>query len=394
MSIKPQYLSNTIITKLRKTCAIISILSLILSLILIKLDPSYSFASYLTSFTYFISLSLGAFFLVIIFNLTRAGWSVALRRLAEFLMNNYLLFLILFIPLLFGIHSLYHWSHADAVLHDHLLQVKQPYLNTPFFILRSIIYFSVWIWLSKQFFNRSTQQDVSANVQLTADSQRQSTYAILLYALTITFASIDWIMTLTPHWYSTMFGVYFFAGSVASALSALSLFAIILRRNGYLTSFISIEHFHDLGKLIYGFVIFWAYTGFSQYFLIWYANIPEETEFYIARSVGSWADLSLFLAIGHFAIPFFLFMSKHMKRNLKVHSAIVLWILFMHFVDIFWMIMPTFRKTGFSLTLLDLSFFVFMGSLVIGYLASQFKNISLIAYNDPRIKESINFENV
>ena len=298
------------------------------------------FLSYLVSFMFFLTLSLGALFFILMHYLSQAGWSVALRRIPEHLMANLPVMLFLFIPLLFGIHELYEWSHPEEVLKDPLLQVKAPYLNTPFFIVRSAIAFIVWVLLARLFFKRSTMQDITAEPKLTKILRKVSAPSILLFGITVTFTAIDWIMSLTPHWYSTMYGVYIFAGATVGSLSVMSLTLLILRKNGFLKDIVNVEHYHDLGKLLYGFNIFWAYIAFSQYFLIWYANIPEETEFFMHHFHGGWKYVAILLSVGHFGIPFILCMSRHVKRNLTTHGIMAGWLLIMHFVDIYWLIKP------------------------------------------------------
>ena len=244
-------------------------------------NPHQFFFSYLSVFMMFLTLTLGALFFVLIQFLVRAGWSIGFRRIAENIMQNSGLMALLFVPIILGIHHLYHWSHPAEVAKDLLLQAKSAYLNIPFFIIRAFVFFGIWIGLSRAFYKKSTEQDNSGNPDNTAKMQKYSTFGILLFALSITFSGIDWVMSITPHWYSTMIGVYFFAGAAVVSLSSMSLIALILRKNGYLKDVLTVEHFHDLGKLLYGFNVFWAYIAFSQYFLIWYSNIPEETVFYL-----------------------------------------------------------------------------------------------------------------
>jgi len=387
------YFNDKVSSLLIKSCFGMAIFGGVLSLILMKTGSYHFYSSYLISFIYLLTLSLGALFLILIFHLTRAGWSVVVRRIVEHFMQNIGLLGLLFIPIAFGMEALFEWTHVTLILKDHLIQAKTPYLNVPFFLIRAGLYFGIWIVLSRRFFKWSVQQDESGDPDLTARSQKQSTYGVLLFALTISFASFDWIMSLSPHWYSTIFGLYVFAGSVVCALCATSAMALFFRRYGVLSEIITVEHFHDLGKLIYGFVIFWAYIGFSQYFLIWYANIPEETEWFLLRNVGSWHSLSLLLAVGHFAIPLVLFMSRHMKRNLLFHFVMVKWILLMHFVDVFWMIMPTFRPDGFDLQWLDISVYLTLAGLFFGVMFVRMKKYCLYPIKDPRLEESLNFEN-
>ena len=244
------------------------------------------FFSYLVAFCYFLSLAIGGLFFVIVQFATRAGWSVVVRRVAEHLMSTLPLFVPLFIPIAIGLHELYHWTHAEAVSTDPLLTAKSPYLNERGFYFRAAAYFAVWVTLARLFHARSIKQDSSGDVGLTKKMQVLSGPAIALFAFTVTFAAFDWIMSLDPHWYSTMFGPYFFAGAVVSEFALLAVLHILLQRAGGFGQ-VNAEHYHDLGKLLFGFTVFWAYIAFSQFMLIWYSNIPEETLWYAHRG-GPW----------------------------------------------------------------------------------------------------------
>jgi hypothetical protein len=280
------------------------------------------FHAYLVSFCYFLSLALGALFFVALQHLTRSGWSVVVRRLAEGIAATLPVLAVLCIPVLLGMHDLYHWTHSDAVAGDSLLQWKQPYLNTPFFIVRVVVYFVVWTLLAWFFLTASVRQDATGDVRLTLRMQAASAPAMVLYAITVTFAAFDLLMSLDPHWYSTIFGVYYFAGSVVGFFALLALVVYLLQRAGRLTRAITIEHYHDLGKLIFAFVVFWAYIAFSQYLLIWYANIPEETVWYLRRQSGSWAAVSLVLLFAHFVVPFVALLSRVSKRRKSLLAAV------------------------------------------------------------------------
>jgi len=389
MKVSGNPLSGPLADKLPKIATIVGVLGLIASFVYYTQDHHRFFYSYLTSFVFFLSLSLGGMFFVIIQHLTRAGWSVVVRRLAEHLMKNVGLLAILFVPVLFGLHDLYHWTHAEEVLKDYLLQVKAPYLNIPFFVARVVLFFGIWIWVARKFFNLSVAQDSSGDHSLTLKMQKASTYGILLFGLSLTFSMVDWVMSITPHWYSTMFGVYFFAGSAMAALAAISLLALILRRAGFLQDIIRTDHYHDLGKLLYGFIVFWAYVAFSQYFLIWYANIPEGTSWYGLHFAGSWNTVAQVLVLGHFALPFIGFMSKHMRRNLKVQAVVVVWMLAMQFVDIYWVIMPNIDKSGFHASWGDIACFLGIGGLFVAVLFARMRTVSLVPVQDPRLPESL-----
>lgn len=366
---------------------------LFVSLILFFLDKHHFFFSYLTSFSFFLTLTLGSMFIVLLQYVTTAGWSVLVRRVPELFMNNIYIIALFFIPILFGMHDLYHWTHLEDVMNDHILQVKRPYLNTFFFIVRMIVYFSLWCWISKKFFSNSVSQDDTGDHKVTLNLQRSSTYSMIIFGLTITFSGVDLIMSLTPHWYSTIFGVYIFAGAVTVAYCFTSLMYMYLRKKGFLKEIITIEHFHDLGKLVYGFNIFWSYIAFCQFFLIWYGNVPEETIFYAKHFVGSWSTVSYFLIIGHFAIPFLFFMSRIFKRNLAYHSIMLVWLVFMHFVDLFWIIIPNSSKLGFKFHFVDITIFLGLGCIYFGFFFLKMKKVCLIPKKDPRLSESLNFVN-
>jgi hypothetical protein len=359
----------------------------------ITMDSHYFYYSYLFSFSVVTTISLGAMFFVLIQFLSRAGWSVVVRRIPEYLMSNIGVMLVLFIPILFGIHELYHWSHHDAVVSDPILRGKVPYLNTMFFVIRAVVFFGVWLWISKLFSGKSELQDYDSNIEHTALLQRCSPVAVILFALTLTFGFVDWLMSLTPHWYSTIFGIYIFAGAIVGFLALNSIIYILLFKKGILKQIVTIEHFHDLGKLLYGFNVFWAYIAFSQYFLIWYANIPEETVWYTQHFTGSWNTVAIILAIGHFGIPFVLFMSRHAKRNLSFHLGMAIWMLVMHILDLYWIIMPNVSPKGIHISVTDVSTLLLVGGIYFYFFAKRLSKGYLVPINDPRIDESLKFEN-
>ena len=379
--------------KLPKFLLGVGCVGLLLTLWLGVNDFHHVIYSYLFSFSFYATLTVGALFFVIINYLTRAGWSVAVRRVPELLMQNAAVLAVLFIPILFGLHELYHWTHADALATDAILQGKEPYLNTAFFIVRAIIFFGIWIFLGNKYFKSSITQDITGDKEITLNLQKTATYGILLLGLSVTFAFVDWIMSLTPHWYSTMFGVYIFAGAAVLIHAVTTLIYILLRSKGFLKSVVSIEHFHDLGKLLYGFNIFWSYIAFCQYFLIWYANVPEETVWYAHHFAGSWQSVATFLAIGHFGVPFIFFMSRHMKRNLKAHAFFALWLVFMHIVDLYWIIMPNVSPKGLHITLADITSFVGIGGIYFYVFFKRMNKVLLVPIKDPRLEESLSLHN-
>lgn len=380
-------------TKLPLVGGILGILGIGASLALGSGEHSGQLAfSYLTGFFYWLTIALGGLFFVLLHFLCRSGWSVVIRRLAENVMGTLPVFAVLSLPLwLFWMHDLYHWTHEEAVAHDPLLQHKAPYLDVGFFWIRLSIYFVIWTALAVFYWRQSRLQDQSGAIEITDRLQRRSAPGMVLFALTLNFAAMDWLMTLDPHWYSTIFGVYTFAGTVVAILAFLILVTISLQRAGALGNVVTGEHFHDLGKLLFGFVVFWAYIGFSQFMLIWYANIPEETAWFDHRWHHGWEHLSIFLAVGHFAVPFFFLISQPVKRNQILMTIATLWLLFMHYIDIYWLVMPTHNEV-LQFSPLDLTCWVGIGGFFLASLGVLMQKGSLVPQRDPRLAESLAFE--
>jgi hypothetical protein len=347
-------------------------------------DPTRSMYGYLFAFTCVLTIPLGCMVFVLIQHLTRAGWSVLTRRVAEFGMVTIPLFAILFLPIAFLGHDLFPWSQAEHL--DEILIKKAPYLNMNFFMIRAVMYFVVWSGIGIWFYGKSIEQDT--NPEVTRKLWKWSTLAVILYALSVSFAAFDWLMSLQPHWYSTVFGVYFFAGCFLAGLTFISL--SLMRTTIPVTA----EHYHDLGKLIFGFTVFWAYIGFSQFMLYWYANIPEETEFYMKRLEDGWQNITYALLFTNFFIPFFMIMSRHIKRNKKVFAFGCLWVMVAHFLDIYWLVMPTAGDEHWC-NFLPYDLGALLGILALFMLAYQsvMKGKSMIPKGDPRLKESFAFEN-
>ena len=351
------------------------------------------FFSYLAGFVYWLTLALGGLFFVLLHSLARSGWSVVVRRLAEHVMGTLPLFALLFLPVAFGMHDLFHWTHHDPVNPDPLLEHKAPYLNQGFFFVRAAIYFVVWTALAAFFWRSSARQDESGEQAITRRLQTYSAPGMVLFGVTLTFAAFDWLMSLEPHWFSTIFGVYVFAGCVVAIFSFLILVTLRLQAGGALESLVTGEHFHDMGKMLFGFVVFWAYIGFSQFMLIWYANIPEETFWFAMRwDEPTWQAVSIFLAAGHFAIPFLFLISQPVKRNRLAMTVAAVWMLFMHYVDVYWLVMPTLHHEAFHLSLLDLTCWLGVGGLFFAAFGWLLQRGALVPVKDPRLPESLAFE--
>lgn len=352
--------------------------------------------SYLVAYVFFLSISLGALCLVPLQYVSRATSSVVLRRLAELLATGVAVLAVLALPLLVpvatGTSPLYSWLHPAA--HDAVLAAKAPFLNPAFFIIRFVIYFGVWIALAFTFFRRSVTQDQSGDPQITRRQWQLSAPGLVLYALTITFAMADLVMSLDAHWYSTIIGVYFFSGCMVAVMAALTLCVMLLQKSGRLRRAVTVEHYHDLGKLLFAFLFFWGYIAFSQFMLMWYANLPEETAWYVLRESGPWLWWFVALGVVHFGLPFVGLLPRGSKRRKRVLAFFAVWMLVAHYIDLYWLVMPQFSADTLPLHLLDLTTLLGLGGLWFAAIAWLARTVSLVPLKDPALADSLRFENV
>ena len=344
-------------------------------------DPHAFFTAYLTAFVFCASILAGALFFVMLQHLTGSAWSVTVRRLAEYVMSTIPVAALLFIPVTLGLSSIYEWTHEGASLGD-----KVRYLNPPFFLLRTVIYFalwSLWAWKLRRF---SVRQDREGTIALTRAEVRWSAPGLVMLMVTSTLAAFDWVMSLSPHWSSTIFGIYLLSGGVLAFFALLVLIALSLRAAGVMRDSINRAHYHDLGKWLFALTVFWAYIAFSQYMLMWYANLPEEIVWYRQRLTGGWGWVSAALLIGRFLIPFNLLLPRASKRNLGVLGAAAAWIVLMHYLDVFWLIRPAFGWPHFATAA------AVGGTLALAFWA-RLKNQAIAPVGDPRFEQALVFEN-
>ena len=376
---------------------------------------------YLVNFAFVLTMCIGCLFFVTISHLTRAGWNVTLRRIAELYAQCipvlFVLFLPILIPLLFSSDSLYVWNQngwslhgaeesviaelnkADAKLPP-LEQLKSAFLNKTFFAIRWVVYFCIWGGMATFFLRTSLNQDQSGNKHLTSRMQAFSAPAMIVFAASLVFSSFDLLMSLAPLWFSTMFPVYFFAGSMVSALALITLTALYLQRTGRITDEVTVEHYHDMGKLMHGFIVFWGYIAFSQFLLIWYANIPEETYWYEYRlnMTTGWGLLSIILLVGHLFVPFLFMMGRTMRRNKNLMFGATIYLLLMHWIDLYWLVMPQYLRASHETTIGSLSIIsdpacsVGVIALFFGIFFLITGDKPLVTLQDPRLGEALNHE--
>ncbi len=344
--------------------------------------------AYLAAFAFYLSLSLGALCFVMSHHATRAGWGVVVRRLSEAIASGLTAVLpVLSVPVLAGATRLYPWA-SGAGLGD-----RGGWLNVPFFVARWVVYLLAWGLLTRWLLRRSVEQDRTGDPALTLRMERLSNGGLVLYAFTVTFAAFDLLMGLSPRWFSTIFGVYYFAGGFVGFLALLPLVVLALQRTGRMVRVVTPEHYHDMGKLVFAFVVFWAYIGFSQYLLVWYTNLSEETFWYARRQTAAWAPVSLLLVFGHFVVPFLLLLSRHPKRRPGVLVAVAAWVLLLHWVDLVWLAMPDWSPDRVPLGPMDLTCLVGIGGLWLAGAARWASRQALVPVRDPKLGDSMRLEN-
>lgn len=376
-------------SRMKTTFAALSFVGLIAFIVTLINDPQRAWLAYLVPFFYFTSLALGGLFFTAIQHVSKAGWSVNVRRVSEALAAFLPFAAVGGLIFLIGAPELYSWLQPEKVAADPLLQHKAPYLNWPFFLIRIIGFFVLWLWFSKLIIGRSLNQDRTGDETLTHKQVRTSIAFLLVFALSYSFFSVDLLMSLEPHWFSTIFGVYTFAGLFQSTLAFMILALLYLRKKGLLQQYVTEDHMHDLGKFLFAFTVFWAYIAFSQYMLIWYANLPEETIFIIPRSEHGWMWVSLGLIVFKFVVPFFALLPRWAKRTPTHLAAVSVLILIMQYVDLYWLAYPAFFHEEVKFSLPEILIFLGFLGLFLMALTRFLSKHKVIAARDPRIHESL-----
>src|SRR5438876_10731006 len=306
--------------------------------------------SYLMAYMFVLGIALGSLALGMVHQLSGGAWGVVIRRPIGAATRTLPVLTALFLPILFGMHRLYGWTDPALVARDEALQHKHVYLNTPFFVVRAGIYFLVWNALTYFLNAWSLEQDETADPRVARRMQLLSAGGLVAYGLTITFASFDWLMSLEPHWFSTIYGVLILGGQGLSAMAFLIAVLVWLSRRPPLDRIIVPAHFHDLGNLLLAFVMLWAYFSFSQYLIIWAGNLPQEISWYLHRTETSWRFVGIGLVLLHFAVPFVLLLSRAIKRQAEGIIKVAILILILRLVDLWWLIAPDFHRQGLRLS--------------------------------------------
>lgn len=351
--------------------------------------PGEFFRAWLWSYTFFAGVTAGCLALLMLQFLTGGAWGVLIRRICEAAVRTLPLLVLLFLPIALGIPRIYKWADVELVKVDRILAHKHLYLNVPFFLVRAFLYFAGWglcAWLIDRW---SREQDRTGSPLAQRKLEKISAAGLIFYGFSATFMAVDWVLSIDPHWFSTMFGLLFIAGQGLSALAFVIALVILLAARPPLSDIVTPRHLHDLGKLLLAFVMLWAYMAFSQFLIIWSGNLPHEITFYLARLSGGWQYLALALVLLHFALPFALLLSRDLKRDYRLLRRVALLILVMRLADLYWLVTPGYHSGRFFLSWLDLTVPIALGGLWLAFFAWQLPRRPLLPAGDPHLEEAL-----
>jgi hypothetical protein len=370
---------------MQRRAFVVGVLALALSVLGFLLNRAAFFQAYLVGYLFWTGLAVGCLGLLMLHHLVGGRWGFAIQRLLEAGVRTLPLMALLSLPLLAGLQDLYVWARPDVVAADALIQHKQRYLNGPAYFGRTVVYFLVWIGLGTILTMLSARQDQGIDTgRLTRRLQVWSGPGLVAYGLAVTFAAVDWAMSLEPHWYSSIYGVVFLVGQALLALAFVTRVAICLSNRPPMQAVLGAGQLHDLGNLLLAFVMFWAYIAFSQYLIIWSGNLPEENHWYLHRMHGGWGVMAVCLIVFHFVVPFLLLLSRTTKRRAQILGSVAVGILIMRFLDLFWLVAPALHSEGFHLHWLDLVLPIGLGGLWLATFLACLKRRPLLAERDPR----------
>ena len=372
----------------QKRALILGIALLILALLDGIRAPEQFFRSYLLAYVFWLGFPLGCAAFLMVHHLTGGFWGLPIRRPLEAGARTMPLLVVLVLPLLLGLGRLYSWMHPDLVAADAVLKFKQPYLNLPFFLIRNIVYFLVWLGITGRLTRWSDAQDRTGDPRLAVRLEAMSGPGLVLYGLTVTFFSIDWLMSLEPHWFSTIYGMIFMVLQVLSALALVIFVVGLLSSREPVVQAITPDRFNDLGNLVLTFVMLWAYLSFSQFLIIWAGDLDKEIPWYLTRASGGWAGIALVMIFVSFAIPFYLLLMRAIKRRVETLSILCGALVVVNFVDVYWMVVPAFHPSP-RFYLLDFLLPVGIGSIWVADFVRQLKSRPLLPLHDPRFEGAL-----
>jgi len=383
-------ISRADLSRFQRWALIVAGLAIVLSAIGGFLNPEQFFHSYLYAFLFWLGITLGSVAVLMLHHLVGGLWGFVIQRVLETAARLLPLMALLFIPIILGLPSLYEWTHGEAG-EIAALRHKSAYLNVPFFLVRAVVYFAIWTLLAYLLARWSRQVDETGNTALVTKMERLSGPGLVIYGVTMTFAAVDWVMSLEPEWYSTIFGMAFLVGQGLSALCFAVIVTWSLADRKPLADVVTRKQFHDLGNLLLAFVMLWAYIAFSQFLIIWSGNIPEEAVWYQHRLHGGWEWVALILITLHFGVPFLVLLQSRAKKRAGILSKIAIGLLVLRLVDLYWIVAPSLHTEGLSLHWLDVVTPAAIGGVWLAAFAWQLKSTALLPVRDPRLVEALSY---
>ncbi|MGI8908385.1 MAG: hypothetical protein ACR2IE_18075 [Candidatus Sumerlaeaceae bacterium] len=381
-----------------------TVVGVLICLVLGLQDHDRFFRAYLVGYMYWFNIGMGSLLLLMIQHLSGGAWGVAIRRVLESSANNIKWMLLFFIPVLLGMHSLYEWTHEDVVAKDAIIQLKVAWLNIPFFLIRVAIYFGLWVLIAFLLKRWSTEQDATANPLIPGRMRNLCGPGIVIFFLTMTFAAVDWILSLEVHYYSTMFGPVVMIGQALVSMAFTIAILVLLSRIPPMNNILTPGHFHDLGKLMLAFTMLWAYINFSQFLITWSANLVEEIPYYLKRMSGGWGWVGAGLIAFHFFVPFCALLNRDLKRNPRTLIWVAIWVICVRFVDLSYLILPSAHNhhvegpeshfTGHfdgRAVLLALGSVLAIGGIWLTLFFRTLISRPMIPINDPYLQEALEF---
>jgi hypothetical protein len=386
-SVTPQLLGA--ITKYRNTAAFLGLIGLIACAAGWVMEPTQFYRSYLVGYFFWFGVSLGSLALLMVQHLSGGAWGMVIRRILEASSRTLPFMAVLFVPILFGVPSLYEWADKAKVDHDKILQAKQLYLNAPFWISRVVIYFVIWNLIMYLLNKWSKQEDAEGGTKYAVSMEKLSAPGIVIYVFTITFAVTDWIMSLTPHWFSTIFGFLTVVGEGLSVFAFSIAVLALLASQPPMSHVVTKRHLHDLGKLMLAFVMLWAYMSFSQLLIIWSGNLPEEITWYMARLNNGWQYVAMILLVFQFVVPFLLLLSQPLKRNPRTISMLAVFIIVIRIIDVFWLVEPNFNSSSFHVSWLDFAAPLGVGGVFVALFLMELAKRPLMPLGAPDLQKTL-----
>jgi hypothetical protein len=370
--------------RVQRSALFVGLLALVISMAGLFMDPAHFWQSYLFAFIFWAGLALGCLGVFFLHNVVGGNWGVAVRRLVESGLQTLPLILVFAIPLFFALGTLYKWTDAGYRAEHFATGHKAAYLNPTWFIIRTLLYFAIWLFSGFRILKMANEHDRTGDPALFRRIKARSAPALLVFVVTTTLAFIDWIMSLEPDWYSTIYGWMFTVGEVLLTFSFLVAVLVLLSKREPFASFLTRQHYHDIGNLMLAFTMLWAYMSFAQFLIIWAENLPDEIPWYVRRFSGGWGYIAWTIAIFHFFVPFFLLLLRFVKKNPTRLRTLALWIIVMRMLDVFWIVEPAFRQRGLEVYWTDLVALIGLGGVWLAFFIRNLKARPLLASRDPR----------